>query len=294
MQRQNGKQLIVIGGVVIALVLGIGFLFTRGGSSSGANAATATVPIVYANQTVPAGTTFSATQSLSGFFSVKQIPPALAPFGAYHTVAEISALTHPAGCGPVQSAGCDGQITTIAPISQGLPVVSGDFTSLGQYRQTVGPSFAIPFGYVGIAVNFDAANSVLGAISPGDTIDLIASWRGGLLTGTKFKAPGETQYAMDNLKVISVNAPPSVGGANSSSSSGTTATTAGASGGTVVLLVRYQQALEIQHLKDFGWQLSAVLRSAKATNIPHFRTLPITDKWFFSKSSNPFSTSPGY
>ncbi len=293
MQRQNGKQLIVIGGVVIALVLGIGFLLTRGGSSSGATAASATVPIVFAQQTVPAGTTFTATQTLADFFTVKQVPPALAPFGAYHTVAEISALTHPAGCGPVQSAGCDGQITTIAPISQGLPVVSGDFTSLGQYRQTVGPSFAIPFGYVGIAVNFDAANSVLGAISPGDTIDLIASWKGGLV-GTTFKAPGETQYALDNLKVISVNAPPSIGGSSSSSSTGTTTTAAAANGGTVVLLVRYQQALEIQHLKDFGWQLSAVLRSAKATNIPHFRTLPITDKWFFSKSANPFSTNPGY
>jgi hypothetical protein len=47
-------------------------------------------------------------------------------------------------------------------------------------------------------------------------------------------------------------------------------------------------------LKDFGWQISAVLRSAHQTAIPHFRTVPVTDRWFFAKSSNPFRTDPGY
>ncbi len=292
MQRQNGKQLIVIGGVVIALVLGIALVFSHQGGGSPGAAAASTVSLVVAQQTIPAGTVFTSGQSLSSYFTVKQVAPSVVPLGAYQKVDQISALAHPNGCGPVTTAACAGQITTMQTIFQGIPVVSGMFSTLGQFRQTVGPSFAIPYGYVGIAVSFDAANSVLGAISPGDTIDLIASWKGGKV-GAGVSAPGETQYALDNLKVISVNAPPSIGGTSASSSVSTTASTTTA-GGSVVLLVRYQEALEIQHLKDFNWQLSAVLRSAHATNIPHFKTLPITDKWFFSKSSDPFSPNPGY
>jgi Flp pilus assembly protein CpaB len=294
-QRQNGRQLILFGIGTIVVVLLIGFMLTRGGGGSNqASAETATTPVVVAQQTVAAGTVFKTGQSFSDSFTIKQVPNSLVPFGAYHSLDQLAALTHPAGCGPVQSTGCDGEITTTQTLYQDTPVVQGMFTALGQYRQAVGPSFAIPYGYVGIAVAFDTANSVLGAVSPGDTIDLIASWKGGKIQGRK-SSPAETQYALDNLKVISVNAPPAIGGSTSSSSStSSAATTANVNTGSLVLLVRYQQALEIQHLKDFGWALSCVLRSAHATNIPHFRTLPVTDNWFFSKSPNPFSPNPGY
>ena len=67
-------------------------------------------------------------------------------------------------------------------------------------------------------------------------------------------------------------------------------------GGTLVLLVRYQQALIIQHLKDFGgsWTISAVLRSAKETDIPHFKTIPVTARWFFVKQDNKFDFTNPY
>jgi hypothetical protein len=60
--------------------------------------------------------------------------------------------------------------------------------------------------------------------------------------------------------------------------------------------VRYQQALVIQHLKDFGgsWTMSVVLRSSKETDIPHFRTLPVFGNWFFTKQENHFDYKPPY
>jgi Flp pilus assembly protein CpaB len=152
----------------------------------------------------------------------------------------------------------------------------------------VGPAFAIPYGYVGIAVNFDSVNSVLGSISAGDDVDVIASYRGIHVSGVK--APPQTQFVMNDVRVMSVNAPPTTSATSSSSSAAATAN----AGGTLVLLVRFQQALVIQHLKDFGWQISVVLRSASETDIPHFKTLPVTDKWFFAKADNPLKSNPGY
>jgi hypothetical protein len=93
---------------------------------------------------------------------------------------------------------------------------------------------------------------------------------------------------MNNLKVISVGGPP----ATTSSSTGSSAPAAG--GGTLLVLAKLQQALVIQHLKDFGWQLSAVLPSAKEPSIPNFSTKPVTDRWMFVKQQNPFETNPGY
>jgi Flp pilus assembly protein CpaB len=294
--RRNGRQLIIIGVVVIVLVLGVGFiLMSRGGGAhTSARALTSSAPVVVAQQVVPQGTVFKAGQKLNALFVVKYEPLALVPFGAYSSVAQIEALTRAQGCGPVQAAGCQGQITTSQTIFQNTPVVTGMFSSLGQYRQAIGPAFAIPYGYAGIAVNFDAVNSVIGSINPGDDVDVIASYRGTAIAGVK--APPQTQYVLNDVRVMSVNAPPapnSSGGSGSTSSSAPPAPTA-ATGGTLVLLVRFQQALIIQHLKDFGWQMSVVLRSASETDIPHFKTLPVTDKWFFAKSDNPLKSNPGY
>lgn len=285
----------MIGGGVILLVLVLGFFLTRGGGgNSTAAARSGTTPVVVALQTVPQGTVFKSGQSLGTFFSVKQVPPSLVPFGAYTSVQQIENLTHVSGCGPVQANGCQGEITSGQTIYENTPVVSGMFSNLGQYRQNPTPAFSIPYGYVGIAVNFDAANSVLGSVQAGDDIDLIASWRGG--RAGELRAPGETQFALNDVRVISVNAPPTVPGQSASSSpvSATAPSAAANTGGSVILLVRYQQALVIQHLKDFGWQLSCVLRSAKETDIEHFKTLPVTDKWFFAKTSNGFKVNPGY
>ena len=293
-KRANGKQLMIIGVVVMVLIVGIGFMLTSRGGSSKASTTPNTVSVVMADQTIPNGQVFKDSSSLTQFFKVKKVPSNLKPFGAYTNLKQIAQLLNVAGCGPVKSQGCDGQVTTSETIYQNSPVVDGMFSTLGQYRTSVGPSFAIPYGYVGIAVNFDAANSVLGSVEPGDTIDLIASWKGG--KAGNLKATGQTQYALNDMRVISVNAPPSVPGASTTTSSttNTSTTSAADAGGSLVLLARYQQALEIQHLKDFGWQLSCVLRSAKETNILHFKTEPVTDKWFFVKTSDPFRAHPGY
>src|SRR5436305_15258570 len=124
-QRQNARQLMMIGGGVIAFVLVIAFFLShRGGSGSASAEKTDTVPVVVASQTVPTGTVFKAGQKLSDLFTVKQVPSSLAPFGAYTKVQSIENLTNTPGCGPVKADGCDGQVTTVQTIYQGTPVVS--------------------------------------------------------------------------------------------------------------------------------------------------------------------------
>jgi Flp pilus assembly protein CpaB len=305
-QRRNGKQLIMIGGILIVLVLGVGFFFSHQGGGSNKASASSTQPVVVAQQTVPQGTIFKQGQSLTDLFKVKQEPSDLVPFGSYTSVNQLTALTRTPGCGPVKAAGCDGEVTVTQTIFQNSPVLTGMFSTLGQYRTGVDPAFAIPYGYVGIAVSFDAANSVIGSISAGDDVDLMATYKGPMLA----RDPGRystTQYALNDLRVISVNGPPatdsssssgpSLPGSSSSSNTGANAQAAAANaGGTLVLLVRYQQALVIQHLKDDGehWTVSVVLRSAKETDIQHFKTLTVNDNWYFSKQQNPFQISPGY
>lgn len=300
-QRQNGKQLIMIGGVLIALVLGVAFLFSHQGGGSNQASAQTTAPLLVAQQTIPQGTIFKAGQSLSSYFTVKQVPVSLVPFGAYTTLNQVQQLTQTNGCGPVKAAGCQGQVTSTQTIFQGTPVVTGMFSSLGTYRQGVSPAFAIPYGYVGIAVSFDAANSVVGSIFPGDDVDLIATYKG--LKIPVLSQGGATQFTLNDLRVISVNGPPATSNSGSSSSSSSTSSTSanGASaqvptGGTLVLLVRFQEALIIQHLKDVGehWTISVVLRSARETDILHFKTLTVNDNWFFNKQSNAFKSNPGY
>ncbi|HEX6505993.1 MAG TPA: RcpC/CpaB family pilus assembly protein [Chloroflexota bacterium] len=280
-QRRRGTQLILAGIIVVVLVLGIGlFLANRGGSSPSKTAAPATTPEVVAIQTIPQGTVFRQGQDLNTFFVVRQAPPSLVPIGAYSSIAQIQSLIVSTGCAPGQ-VNCASQVTTTQTIYQNSPVASGMFSNLGQFRNAAGPSFTIPYGYVGIALSFDPINSVIGSIFPGDDIDVIASYHGAAVKG--INAQPQTQFVMNDMRVLSVNQPPS---AQTGS--------APVGGGTLLVLARFQQALVVQHLKDFGWQLSAVLRSAKESDIPHFKTLPVTDRWFWKKSQNPLKEDPGY
>jgi len=157
-------------------------------------------------------------------------------------------------------------------------------------RVAAGPAFQIPYGYVAISMSFSDVNSVIGSIQPGDDVDLIASYTGGESpSDTKLK---QTQYAMNDVRVIGVGGPPPAPAAPATSArpGGSSPTAQNANGGSLLLLVRYQQALLIQHLKDFGgsWTTSAVLRSSKEADIPHFRTTPIAGRWFFTKADNHF------
>jgi Flp pilus assembly protein CpaB len=290
-QRENGRQLIIIGIIVIIVVLLLFFVLqSRGGGGAGTGSGTGSeqmTPVVVAAQTIPQGTTFRSGQPLNTFFTVENFPQSLVPFGAYKSIKQVANVATSAGCVHNVTATCAGSITTTQTIYQSVPVVSGMFSTLGQYRQTQTPSFVIPLGYVGIAISLSDVNSVLGSIEAGDNIDLIGSYTGSG-RGVSASVPPQTQYLMNNLKVISVGGPP----ATTSSSTGSSAPAAG--GGTLLVLAKLQQALVIQHLKDFGWQLSAVLPSAKEPSIPNFSTKPVTDRWMFVKQQNPFETNPGY
>lgn len=320
-QRRNGIRNIIIGVVIVILVLGIGmFLTTRGGNSS-ATHAVATVgamePVVVAQYPIPQGTNFSAGQDLSTEFVVKQLPADAVPFGAYTSLQEIEGVLASASCGPVTVPGCRGIVTSTQTIYENEPVVTGMLSSLGAYRTSAGPAFQIPYGYVAISVNFTSVNSVVNSISPGDDVDLIASNTGGMSGGSSTgealggHIPTQTQYVLNDVRVIGVGGPPApppppptpTPGPGISKSSAPAPTPAPAptaipdmSGGTLVLLVRYQEALIVQHLKDFAgtWTMSVVLRSAKETDIPHFKTLPVTARWFFVKQANHFDLNNPY
>jgi Flp pilus assembly protein CpaB len=287
-------------GIIILVVLVTLFLSMRGGGSK--NTETASAPIetrsvVFSTQAIPSGTTFKYGEPLATYFTVKQVDPALVPLGAYSSVQQIENVIKGNGCQPQTTPGCAGQISTTQTIYQNIPVVSGMFTTLGPYRSAAGPAFTIPYGYVAISLDLNNANAVAGSIQPGDTIDLMASYTG-TASRTMVSAPPQTQYIMSNVKVIGIGTLPGPSAQPSSGSSTPSATTqaqGGTAAGSIVILARYQQALVLQHLKDFGWQLSAVLRSAHdAASIPHFKTMPVTDRWFFVKSSNPFQSNPGY
>lgn len=290
-QRRNGRQMMMIGIGVIVLVLAGGLFFlNRGGSSGGSTASTPSSSVVVALQSVPQGTTFTAGQPLNTFFTVKQVPKTVVPFGAYTSLSQLNDYMKSTGCQPTQNVGCRSTITTTQTIYQNLPVVAGMFSSLGQFRVAAGPAFQIPYGYVGMSISLNDVNSVSGSIQPGDDVDLIASYTGGESTSdAKLK---QTQYVMNDLRVIGVGGPPPAPAAPTAAGkpSAVSPTTANTSGGSLMVLVRYQQALVLQHLKDFGgsWTLSAVLRSAKETDIPHFRTTPVSARWFFVKQDNHF------
>jgi Flp pilus assembly protein CpaB len=290
----------IIGVVVIALVLGGAFFLSRGGKSKGTTA-TAQSPVVVALQTIPQGTTLLAGEPLGQFFGVRQVPTTLVPFGSYSNVKQIDKLVQSVGCQPRRIAGCRGQLTVTQTIYQNLPVVSGMFSTLGQFRTAAGPAFQIPYGFVAIAVQFGESNSVLGSINPGDDVDLIAS-----LTSLENKnggpasTPTQTQYVLNDVRVIGVNGPPPAPTTSTSSTPSSSANNNSnpnnGQGGQLILLVRYQQALIIQHLKDFGgsWTMSVVLRSSKETDIPHFKTLPVFARWFFVKQENHFDAASPY
>lgn len=288
--RRNGRQLIILGVVLIVLVLGAAFVLTRGGGGSKTASEGNLAPEVVAVQTVPQNTVLKPGDNFGTFFAVKQVPSNLIPFGAYTSVNAIEALTKTNGCGPVQAAGCQGQVTTTQTIFQNTPVVTGMFSTLGQFRTGPGPSFTIPYGFVAIAISLAPADSELGSVSAGDDVDLIGTYTGGGKSGSPL-APTQTQYLLNDVRVISVNQPPQIASGGTANTSQAQASTGS---GSIIVLARYQEALEIQHLKDAGWHLSVVLRSSKETDIPHFRTTPVTDSWFFKKVSNPFRTNPGY
>lgn len=299
-QRNRGRQFMIIGiGVVLLGVVGYALLNAFSGGSS-KPAATPESQVVVALAPIPQGTTFQAGQPLNTFFGVRNVPKSLVPFGAYTSLNQIQNLINSTGCQPTRAAGCRGNVTVTQTIYQNLPVVSGMFSTLGEFRSQAGPAFQIPYGYVGISVSLTDANSVSGSIQPGDDVDLIASYTNCECQGNY--VPKQTQYALNDIRVIAVNGPPAAPSSPASSTStanklGQTSNGGAGSGGSIMLLVRYQQALIIQHLKDFGgsWTMSVVLRSSKETDIPHFKTLPVFANWFFStKQENHFDWKPAY
>ena len=297
-ERENARRLILIGIVIVVIVIVAALFFALRGSGSsspskGSTAAVVPVTVVVASQAVPQGTQLSVSQ-VPTYFKQTTVPNTAVPSDAFSTLDQLRGVITGAP---------NGTVTATQTIYQNAAVVPGMFTTVGLYRTGQTPAFVIPYGYDAEAVSFDTLNSVLGSINAGDNIDIMASFKGrATTTGPNglgsLNPPPQTQFVLTDLRVLSVNAPPPVAGGTQPVTVSATPTavpaTAPAAGGTLLVLVRYEQALELQHLKDFGWDISAVLRSAKQQTIPHLKTLPVTDKWFFVKTQTPLRQNPGY
>src|SRR5947209_2842970 len=170
-ERENARRLILLGVIVVVLVILVGafFLFRGGGSSGKATPVVQTKTVVVAAISIPQGTTLNVGTALSTYFTTQSVPVNVVPTSAYASVAQIQQL--------IASAPKHEVVTTQTVFAKAV-IVSGMFSTLGQFTLAQGTSFVIPFGYVGIAIAFDPINSVIGSITNGDTIDIITSYHG--------------------------------------------------------------------------------------------------------------------
>jgi Flp pilus assembly protein CpaB len=315
-ERENARRLIILGIGVVAVVVIVGaiFFFVRGRGNSNNTAAGSGTPtaiplvsVVVSTVPIPQATNLNVSQ-VPTYFGLEAVPGAVAPPDAYTSLSQVQSLIASAP---------QGAVTTTQTIFQKSVIVPGMFSTFGQFKTGPTASSVIPYGYEADAVAFDPLDSVENSITAGDDIDIIGSLKapttpcgqtvGNPTCGMHIEA--QTQFVLTDVRVLSVNVPPPVttgsapvptavpaaGVATATPATTPTATPIpAAGGGTLLLLLRYQQALELQHLKDFGWQLSAVLRSSKQQTTLHLKTLPVTDRWFFSKTQTPFKANPGY
>jgi Flp pilus assembly protein CpaB len=164
------------------------------------------------------------------------------------------------------------------------------FTNLGSTRTNYDISFTLKKGDVAVSLQVSPVNGAAGAIQPGDYVDIISSWLGSSASsnggGEHYKnPPTQTQFVMQNVKVLLTGESNGAIAAGSTTGSGSSSpSTTSTSGGLLTVELSHQDALALQHLKDFSgsWSTSVVLRSA--SDHGYFHTVPVTAKWYFTKT----------
>lgn len=270
-QPKKSSRLFILLGVVLTLVSMIGVYFIANGSSK--SASSGTTQVLVAARMIPPHTVFTKPSDAAAWFTVQTVPSTAVPANTFSSVAAFGAAE--LGQGRVLS------VETIFPKEE---ILGSLFNSLGQ-RQAYTSALSLPKNDVAVSLESTIANESGGAISPGDYVDIVASYlphgggTGGGAVDNTVTHPPQTQFVLQNIKVVAVgNWVP-----------GTTETSVASSGSTMLTFaVDRRTALVIQHLKDFGgsWSLSVMLRSAYSSR--QYKTYPVDPTWFFRKLRNNF------
>lgn len=270
--KKSSRLFIILGAVLTLLSMGGVYVIANSSTKSASSGA---VSVLVASREIPVHTIFSSTSDVNTWLTPVMFPSKAVPVGALSDAAAFQ-----------RTLLSGGKQATSQTIFANEPVLSSMFTGLGSGRTGYTAAFNLPKNDVAVSMTFSQVNASAGGIQPGDYVDLLASFLpNGGGSGATDKSigshPSQTQFVLQNLKVLSTGTL-SPGGATSSSSSGTT------SGGLMTFEVGYQTALILQHLKDFSgsWATSVVLRSAYSKQT--YNTRPVNVNWFFRALRNNF------
>jgi Flp pilus assembly protein CpaB len=272
--KRTSRMFMILGAVLTILAMG-GVYFVATSASKSAQGKT--VQVMVANRLIPAHTVFTTEADAANWFKVAAFPSSSAPAGAYSSPQDFfnKVLRY-------------GKQSNSETIYTDQPAIPAMFTNLGSTRSNYDLSFTLKKGDVAVSLQVSPVNGSAGAIQPGDYIDIISSWLGGGSSTTgehvSKSAPLQTQYTMQNVKVL-LNGP-SNGAITPTTTPGASTSAGSSSQGLLTVELSHQQALVLQHLKDFSgsWSTSVVLRSAHDHGA--FHTVPVTANWYFTKSSS--------
>jgi Flp pilus assembly protein CpaB len=265
-QPKKSSRLFILLGVVLTLLSMVGVYFVARSSSK---SAAGTTQVLVATRVIPIHTTFTTPADVATWFVQASVSSTATPQGAFTSVADF-----------VKAQMVGGKVSNTETIYPKEVVLPSMFTGIGS-RPTWDVTAQLAKGDVAVSIQSSTVDESAGAIQSGDYVDLIASYLpaggGSGATETGQQGSGQTQYVLQDLKVLAVGTLlPS--GASSPAGSSTMLTFA----------VNHETALIIQHLKDFGgsWLLSVVLRSAYSNTT--YGTHPINGTYYFTHLRNNF------
>lgn len=236
--------------------------------SSSKSAGPGNSQVLVATSQIPAHTVFKSLADVETWFAPLSVPAGAVPTGTFDSASTF--VKAELGSGRVFSQ------QTIYPKQVAL---SSMFVGLGG-RTSLTNAYSLPKDDVAISMEDSVVNESGGAIAAGDYVDLLASYNPGGGTDTVHGLhSAQTQFVLQNLKVLAVGT--WTPGAESSAAS---------SGGSTMLTfqVSRQIALIIQHLKDFSgtWMTSVVLRAADSSTT--YNTTVVPGDWYFHRLRNNF------
>jgi Flp pilus assembly protein CpaB len=266
LQPKKSSRLFILIGVVLTVLSMIGVFAISNGSSKTAQPVGNT-PVLVASKLIPRHTVFANATDVSLWMTTVMLPANVLPPQYFPSVTNFvkQELGH-------------GKITTSQNILPNEEVVGTQFIGLGS-RPGVTPAVTMTKDDVAISMSASIENESGGAITPGDYVDIVASFMPGGSDNVPSSAKAQTGFVLQNIQVIAVG--PFVPGSteNSVAQSGQTMLT---------FAVTRPNALIIQHLKDFSssWDVSILLRSAYSSKT--YTETPVQGMQFFTSLTNNF------
>jgi len=270
-QPKKSSRLFILLGVVLTLIsmMGVYFIAKQATKSSSPG----TTQVLVASREIPSHTVFSSASQIGSWLSVLSVPSTTVPIGSFATADAF-----------VKSELSSGKVATSETIYPKEVVLGSMFAGLGS-RPTYTNSYGLSTDDVAISMQAPVVDESGGAIQPGDYVDIIASYLpGGGGSGPTAQLPShpaQTQFVLQNIKVVAIGTwvPSGSGSSSSAASSASTMLTFG---------VTRKLALIIQNLKDFSgsWETSVVLRSAYSDRV--YSTSPIDATYYFNHLRNNF------